>query len=156
MKAIFVESLDGYLARGANDDMMWTPSLDKKIFKLLTCAFGGVYVCSAHTYNLLPVAMRNDTNRKFIIADRAGENSLVSLNRKYPNGVLIGGPRFLTAAYNLGVIDTFVVTTVNKTISGPVEYKNPFTTQLAKTGALCEVKFDDMVVRVYKNNVRTR
>ena len=156
MKAIFVESLNGYLARGANDDMLWTPPLDKKIFKLLSFAFGGVCVCSAHTYKLLPDAMRGDKNRRFIIADKTGENSLVALNKKYPNGVLIGGPRFLTAAYNVGVIDTFIITTVNKVIAGAPEYKNPFAESLVKQGADCEIAFPDMIVRVYKNNSRIR
>lgn len=156
MKAIFVESLNGYLARGANDDMMWTPSLDKKIFKLLNFAFGGVCVCSRNTYDLLPDAMRNDKNRKFIIANKSGENTLDKLNKLYPNGVLIGGPRFLKVAYNLGVIDTFIVTTVNKPIASTPEYKNPFVSKFAQIGALCEIKFDDMVVRVYKNNLRVR
>lgn len=156
MKAIFVESLNGYLAHSANDDMLWTPSLDKKIFKLLSFAFGGVYVCSQHTYSLLPDIMRGDKNRQFVIADKTGEKSLTVLNKKYPNGVLIGGPRFLTVAYNSGVIDTFIITTVNKNIPGVAEYKNPFTEILAKQGANCEIKFPDMVVRVYKNNSRGR
>ena len=74
MKAIFVESLNGYLARGPDDDMLWTPPLDKKIFKLLSFAFGGVYVCSKQTYNLLPEKMRLDPAREFIIASRSEKN----------------------------------------------------------------------------------
>ena len=31
MKAIFVESKNGYLAKDAEDDMSWTSSLDKKL-----------------------------------------------------------------------------------------------------------------------------
>ena len=153
MKAIFVESLNGYLARGPDDDMLWTPSLDKKLFKLLSFAFGGLYVCSQHTYDLLPITMRNDINRRFITADKDGKNSLKELKKKYPNGVLIGGPRFLVAAYDIGAIDTFIITTVNKNISGPAEYKNPFAEKLAKQGANCEIKFEDMVVRVYYNKM---
>ncbi len=156
MKAIFVESQNGYLARGAMDDMMWTPQLDKKLFRLLSFAFGGVYVCSRHTYSLLPYAMRNDKNRKFIIADRDGQNSLYKLNMRYPNGVLVGGPRFLSAAYDIGAIDTFIITTVNKNIDSSDKYKNPFAEKLVQIGPQCEIKFDDMVVRVYKNNLITR
>lgn len=65
MKAIFVESLNGYLAKGPNDDMSWTPKLDKKIFKLLSFALGGIYFCSKRTFNLLPEVMTTDPNRHF-------------------------------------------------------------------------------------------
>jgi len=156
MKAIFVESSDGYLARGSNDDMMWTPALDKKVFKLLSYSLGGVCVCSRHTYNLLPDAMRNDKNRKFIVAGKSGINSLENLNKKHPNAVLIGGPRFLTVAYGAGVIDTFIITTVNTVINGTSEYKNPFEKVLANIKPQCEIGFDEMVIRVYKNNARAR
>ena len=108
MKAIFVESLDGYLAKGPEDRMLWTPSLDKQIFKLLSCAFGGVCICSNHTWELLPKSMKYCEFRKFIVAEKAGPYSLGNLNRIYPNAVLIGGPTFLKAAYNAKVIDTFI------------------------------------------------
>lgn len=156
MKAIFVESSDGYLARGADDNMVWTPALDKKVFKLLSYSLGGVCVCSRHTYNLLPDAMRNDKNRKFIVAGKSGINSLENINKRYPNGILIGGPRFLTMAYIAGVIDTFIVTTVNMPINSTSEYKNPFEKVLSTIKPQCEIKFDEMVVRVYKNNSRSR
>ena len=113
-------------------------------------------VCSRHTYNLLPDLMRNDKNRKFIVAGKSGINSLENINKRYPNGILIGGPRFLTMAYIAGVIDTFIVTTVNMPINSTSEYKNPFEKVLSTIKPQCEIKFDEMVVRVYKNNSRAR
>ena len=62
----------------------------------------------------------------------------------------------MMAAYNIGVIDMFIVTTVNKPIISVNEYKNPFGETLAKLGAICEIKFNEMVVRVYKNNFQAR
>ena len=147
MKAIFVESKNGYLAKGPADNMSWTPSLDKKLFRTLIFAFGGICVCSKHTYSLLPSKMKEDPNRTYIIAQRSGPNSLIELNKMTPNAVLVGGPAFLSAAYNLGVVDTFIITTVNTDIKSRVEYKNPFCEILPKPAT--SVNFSDMIVRIY-------
>lgn len=151
MKAIFVESGNGYLAKGPDDDMSWTPSLDKKIFKLLTYVYGGICVCSKRTYELLPLKMRNDSNRTFICADRTGSRSLQHLNILFPNAVLIGGPTFLKAAFDAGVIDIFIVTTVEKTIKNNPKYENPFLNMLLMANQIGEVEFDDLTVRLYNN-----
>lgn len=151
MKAIFVESANHFLATGEDDDMTWTPSIDKKLFRLLTCAFGGECVVSSHTFMLLPSCMLHDEHRQFIIAAREGSKSLYNLNRKHPDAVLIGGPKFLKAAYDARVIDTFIVTTANKYIASGRDYENPFKDILPKLECLCEVRIDNMVVRVYKN-----
>ena len=147
MKAIFVESCNGYLARGAGDVMDWTPPLDKKLFKLLTFAYDAVYVCSRRTFDLLPSKVRMDKVRMFLVAQHSGNMSLTNLNVDFPNAILVGGPVFLRAAYDLGVIDTFVITTVNKNIVSSDEYKNPFSNILPKPSAT--VQFDGMTVRVY-------
>ena len=154
MKAIFVESENGYLAKGPKDDMMWTPSLDKKLFRLLSLAFGGIYVCSKHTYMLLPKKMLQDENRQFIVAEHAGINSLYHLNKAFPNAVLLGGPTFLKAAYNAKVIDTFIVTTVDIRIRNNSRYENPFIDVLLQADMLGEVKFEGLTVRVYKNEYK--
>lgn len=151
MKAVFVESYNGYLAKGPEDDMSWTPKLDKQLFKLLSCAFGGVCVCSRQTYELLPNKMKYDDKRRFIIAERTGANSLVSLNKIFPNAILVGGPAFLKAAYDLKVIDTFVVTTINERIVNNPKYENPFMDLLLRLNMLCEIKFGTMTTRVYIN-----
>ncbi|MCQ2574972.1 MAG: hypothetical protein MJ156_02630, partial [Alphaproteobacteria bacterium] len=85
MNAIFVESHNNYMAKSATDDMSWTPSLDKRIYKLLTYIYGGVCVCSKNTYALLPNKMKSDPNRLFIVAQRDGENNLIELDKRYHN-----------------------------------------------------------------------
>lgn len=152
MKAIFVESINRYLAKGPADDMLWTPPLDKKIFKLLTYSFGKICVVSLNTYKLLPEKMLQDNNRQFIIAEKTGPNSLYNLNKIYPNAVLIGGPRFLKAAQKINVIDTFIITTVHTDIISSEEYKNPFTDYLKSLKSLCTIKFDEMTINIYENN----
>ena len=147
MKAIFCESANGYLAKSDSDDMSWTGSLDKRMFKFLTIVSGGVCVCSRHTYKLLPPIMTQDPNRKYIIAEREGKNSLVELNKQHPSAVLVGGPTFLKAAYTLGVIDTFIVTTVPLAIQSTEKYKNPFTGMLKIPAA--RLVLDTLSVKVY-------
>jgi len=154
MKAVFVESLNGYMAKDATDDMLWTPSIDKKIFRLLTVSFGGVCVCSNNTYGLLPKKMLCDEHRTFIIASKSGPYTLKRLNERFPNAVLIGGPRFLRAAYDEGVIDTFIVNTVKKSIKNNSRYENPFIDELVQLETQCEIDFGEIVVRVYKNEYK--
>ena len=147
MKAIFVESANGYMARNATDTMSWTPILDKQIFKLLT-TIGGVCVCSKHTYNLLPEKMLNDSGRRFIVADKTGRKSLPALNILYPNAFLIGGPAFLKAAYDLSVIDTIIISTTKTQIESSDRYKNPFRGNLR--APITTINFDDLTIRIYK------
>lgn len=154
MKAIFVESQNGYLAKGPEDDMSWTPSLDKKLFRLLSCAFGGIYVCSRATYMLLPQKMKEDNRRRFIIAERAGINSLYYLNKRFPNAVLLGGPTFLKAAYKMKVIDTFIVTTTENTIKNNSRYENPFIDILLQQEMIGSIEFPELTVRIYKNEYK--
>ena len=109
MKAIFVESANGYMATSACDDMLWTPTIDKKIFRLLTTFGSGICVCSKHTYSLLPPKMVFDPARKFIVAEKTGSKSLPALNNVYPDAILIGGPAFIKVAYNMSILDTIIV-----------------------------------------------
>lgn len=154
MKALFVESSNHYLAKGANDTMTWTPILDKQIFKLLT-TISGVCVCSKHTYGLLPQKMLADQARKFIVADKTGNKSLPVLNLLYPNAYLIGGPVFLREAYKSCVIDTVIVSTTNEPIESTERYKNPLLDYLKHPTSI--VKYDGLIVRVYKiNNANQR
>ena len=152
MKAIFVESLNGYLAKGPNDDMSWTPTLDKKIFKLLSFALGGIYFCSKRTFNLLPEVMTTDPNRHFEIVDHNYSNDDWYLASKlFSNAVVLGGPTFLKAVYDKGLIDTFIVTTTLETIQGTPGYENPFTEILKTWTCVCETTLKNMIIKVYKN-----
>ncbi len=147
MKAILVESSNGYMAKNATDPVDWSPSLDKKIFNMLTTV-GGVCVCSKYTYGVLPQKMLNDPARQFIIAERTGDKSLQSLNVIYPNAYLIGGPTFLKAAYDAGVVDMIIINTMQTPIESTDRYKNPFHGNLPQP--IKEIRFDELTVRIYK------
>lgn len=148
MKALFVESYNGFLAKNASDDLRWSGSMDKKIFRLLTSFGSGVCVCSKHTYELLPQKMLDDPARKYIVAEKTGSKSLPALNQVYPDAVLIGGPAFIKVAYNMSVLDTIVVTTTKQGIIGDPKYKNPLSAVLRHP--VTQIDFGDIIVRIYK------
>ncbi len=147
MIAILVESKNGYMAKGPNDNMSWTPVLDKQIFQLLT-TFNNVCICSKHTYTLLPQKMLSDPAREFIVAERVGSKSLPALNIVYPNACLIGGPEFLKSAYNLSVIDTIIISTTKTPIEPNERYKNPFNGNLPNP--ITTINFGELTVKMYK------
>ena len=147
MKAILVESANGYMATGPNDTMTWTPVLDKQIFNLLT-TIEGKCVCSKHTYSLLPQKMLNDPAREFIVAEKMGAKSLPVLNIRYPNAFLVGGPVFLKAAYDMSVVDTIIISTTRKPIESTERYRNPFYGKLREP--VKTINFDGLTVRIYK------
>jgi len=148
MIAIYAISNNGYMARGPNDDMSWTSSLDKKIFNLLTTAFGDC-VSSKTSYHLLPQKMRDDPMRNIYIAERTGKKSLVELNRRNPKIVLIGGPTILKAAYDLNILHTIIVTKVKIDIMGDPKYKDPLADVLKNQNPK-RIDFGDIVVSIYK------
>ncbi len=137
------------MARGPEDDMSWTPGLDKKIFSLLTVFDSGVCVCSNKTYKLLPQKMLADPARKFIVAEKTGQNSLVALNQVYrDDAILIGGPTILKAAYDLSILNTIVVTTVKTEFMADPKYMNPLVDVLKNPVKL--IDFGGFVISVYK------
>ena len=147
MKVIYVVSNNGLMARGPDDNMSWTPKLDKQIFRLLT-TFDEWCVCSKRTYELLSRKMLADPARKFIVAEKIGENSLVELNRRNPNIILIGGPTILKVAYDLKILDTIVVNTTKTNISGDPKYRDPLADVLKNP--ISKIDFGDFVTMVYK------
>lgn len=65
----------------------------------------------------------------------------------YQNAVLVGGATFLRAAYDLGVVDTFVVTTTANEIPADERFKNPFSGVLKQPN--CVIRLDNLTIRVY-------
>ncbi len=147
MIAILVESANGYMAKGPNDTMSWTPVLDKQIFRLLT-TINKVCVCSKHTYTLLPQKMLSDPAREFIEAEKVGSKSLPALNNINKDAYLIGGPMFLKEAYNMSVIDTIIISTTKTPIEPNERYKNPFNGNLPNP--ITTINFDELTIKVYK------
>lgn len=144
MKAIYVRSYNRVMATGPEDDMSWTGSLDKKLFRLLTTALK-IVIVSKNCKDHLPKCMF-DGVRLFKSVDR--QTSLYSLkdyNTLYPDAALIGGPRFIRAALDEGVIDTVIETTIMDVLPSRPEYMAP---DLKEKGfeKVAEIKFDDITI----------
>lgn len=145
MKTMIVESANGYMASGPSDTMLWTPSLDKQVFRLIT-TMCGTCICSKHTYELLPPKMLADPARNYIIAEKTGSRSLPALAQIYPSAMLIGGPIFLKAAYNQSLLDTIIVSTTKNNIEPNERYKNPF----AHLRPDSTIKIGELTFRIFK------
>ena len=96
--------------------------------------------------------MTTDPNRHFEIVDHHYSNDDWYLASKlFSNAVVLGGPTFLKAVYDKGLIDTFIVTTTLETIQGTPGYENPFTEILKTWTCVCETTLKNMIIKVYKN-----
>ncbi len=104
MKLLLASSADGYFAKGPDDDMKWTGSTDKAIFRLLTMSEGSdVLLAGSRTFDQMPplphrIMVR--VSRK----PKPGGTTLEWAAKKWPNAWLIGGPTVAEAALELGLI----------------------------------------------------
>jgi dihydrofolate reductase len=99
LKLIMGVSADGFVARGPTDDMTWTGSTDKRVFRLLT-SVGGVLGAGRRTFEQLPRL----EGRTVVSLSRNG----VTLNefcRLYPDAWLIGGQEVALEALRLNLVD---------------------------------------------------
>lgn len=148
MNLIIAQTMDNYMAEGAYDKMQWTPKLDKYIFKLLSI-YSHICICSNNTYKLLPTKMLNDKYRKFIIAEKEGPNSLINLNNKYPNALLIGGPRFIKICMEKNLLNLIIIITVNKlSVKQDKKYKNPLLNR--EMEEIFNFYIDDLKIELFK------
>lgn len=97
LRLILARSVDGFLARGTEDDMRWTSPDDKRVFRLLT-SDGATCGAGSTTFDRLPPlpgrhVLRLTTRPEDYQDDR--QNLSVSLDRfavVHPHGWLLGGP----------------------------------------------------------------
>ena len=108
MKCICAISPCGFMAQGPNDDMKWTPKVDKQIFQLITSLTGGVCFVSKATKQMMPAVL---TGRTLVEVSRNGL-TLETAAKKFPEGVIIGGPEMLRVAITKNLITDLIVNTV--------------------------------------------
>jgi len=101
MRLIMVVSADGYVARDEHDDMSWTGTADKKIFRILT-GVGGICAVGSKTYAMMPSVLHG---RALVCLSRKGL-TLIDLHRleKCPDIWLLGGQTVALEALRLGII----------------------------------------------------
>ena len=100
-KLIMAVSSDGFVARGPDDDMYWTGSTDKGLFKLLTTS-GGVLLAGRVTAAMLP-----PLKHRLVVPlsrDPAYGLSLEQASSQYPGAWLIGGPAVAEEALHQGLV----------------------------------------------------
>jgi dihydrofolate reductase len=102
LKLVMAVSADGFVARGPTDDMTWTGSTDKRVFRLLT-SVGGVLGAGRRTFEQLP-----RLEGRYVHMLTRDQSSGVTLNefcRLYPDAWLIGGQEVALEALRLNLVD---------------------------------------------------
>lgn len=90
MRLIMVVSANGLVSLGPEDDMSWTTSLDRKLFRALT-GVGGVIGVGRTTLASMPMAL---PGRSLVELSRSGDHGTLTLNEfygMYPTAWLGGG-----------------------------------------------------------------
>jgi len=122
MKLIMATSADGFIARGPDDDMKWSGSLDKLIFKLLTCTSGGQLGAGSTTYDQMPKQLNGRTLHCISRNIPNRSRKCISLSQfytVYPQGWLIGGQTIALTALEENLIhEVFLVRTPNFILRG--------------------------------------
>ena len=162
MNFICAISADGYMAKGAEDNMAWAGKIDKQIFQLISSLNGGICLAPEQTFLNMPKLM---TGRTIIPISRTGL-TLETAAKKFPNGLIIGGPTLLNVASQLDLIDDLIVNVVenviinklskdqeySETLSQNLEqYKFPFNTKLIENKApVMTLQFPDLLTKIYR------
>lgn len=99
LKLVMAVSADGFVARGPTDDMTWTGSTDKRVFRLLT-SVGGILGAGRRTFEQLPKL----EGRTVVPLSRNGM-TLTEFVSRYPDAWLIGGQEVALEALRLHLLD---------------------------------------------------
>jgi dihydrofolate reductase len=109
LRLIMAVSADGYLCRGPVDQMGWTGTDDKRLFRLLTTLGGRVLLAGKTTAAMLPPLPGRTVVP--LSRSRSGEDgiTLEEAVMSYPNAWLIGGPTVALEALKQGYVDEAVL-----------------------------------------------
>ncbi len=99
MRLLMVVSADGFLCSGPADDMMWTGSMDKRLFRVLT-GVGRVCAAGSTTRDIV----RNLPGRTLFGLSRHGY-TLEDFAGDHPDGWLLGGLTVAVAALRAKLLD---------------------------------------------------
>ena len=101
LRLLMAVSGDGLLCRGPHDDMVWTGSTDKRLFRVLT-SVGRVCAVGSGTRGL----MRDLPGRTLLELSRDGHTgyTLETFAQDHPDGWLLGGPTVAEAALRAGLV----------------------------------------------------
>jgi len=104
MKLIMAVSSDGFVARGEDDDMSWTGSMDKAVFKLLTTT-NDVLAVSAKSLQYMPKSLPG-RGRIYGLSTQPGKGvALEDLAPVAPDAWLLGGQELGMFAMKNGFVN---------------------------------------------------
>jgi dihydrofolate reductase len=101
LKLVMAVSHDGFVAKGPTDDMRWTGSTDKQVFRLLT-GTGGVVGVGRRTAELMPEKLAGRTLIR--LSSFSGMN-LGQFAYKYDGAWLAGGQTIAMEALRIDLVD---------------------------------------------------
>src|SRR5690606_28588783 len=99
LKLLMAVSLDGYMARGVDDDMAWTGQTDKRIFRILTGVGGQVGVSARSGLHMPRLPCREVT-----VLSTVGV-TVEEYARAHPVAWLVGGPTLAAHALLRGLLE---------------------------------------------------
>jgi dihydrofolate reductase len=102
LKLVMAVSADGFVARGPTDDMTWTGSTDKRVFRLLT-SVGGVLGAGRRTFEQLPKLEGRAVH--MLTRDQSAGLTLEEFTSRYPDAWLIGGQGVALEALRSRLLD---------------------------------------------------
>lgn len=106
LKLIMAVSADGFVAKGAKDDMRWTGFTDKQVFRLLTASHP-ILLVGRQTFDIMPPLPW----RRVIPLSRDPDKgiSLEQAVAEYPGAWLGGGAQVAQAALEADLVETSYV-----------------------------------------------
>lgn len=144
MRLVMAVSKDGFVARGEHDNMAWTGSTDKAVFKLLTSLDGGIIAVGKKTAALMPELK----GRCSLVLSRGG-HTLADVANEYPGATLVGGQTVALAALEQGFVSDAILVHSDRFVFGGIRDKlTPWLA--AQSFTLSETKILDVVVRMYR------
>lgn len=146
MRLLLASSIDGYLARSPMDDMKWTSSIDKAVFRLLTLSNADdVLLAGSRTFDQMPKLPWRRMER---LSRGPNGLGLVEAASRWPSAWLIGGPEVSVAALRLGLITRAFVCVSQAELRDGIPAMELFTL-LPHDGPEFSIKVGDVNVMVF-------
>jgi dihydrofolate reductase len=151
MRLLLASSRDGFLCRGADDDMRWTGSADKFAFKLLTMSdCGAPLLAGGTTFDMLPPLPGRHVLRLSRQPREFGKHHKLDLHvaaQCFPRAWLIGGPTVAEEALRLGMVKSAFICVAAVDLEGGVPIR-PLMEHMPKKPCH-RIRFDGVEVLVY-------
>jgi dihydrofolate reductase len=120
MRGLMAVSRDGYLCRDENDDMTWTGSIDKALFRLLTVGQSDNLYAGKRTAAMMPPlpGRRVVPIVRDVMTEKGVQLNFVGQLRDH--AWLIGGPTIMRAALDAGYITHLHLVCVPHVLGGGI------------------------------------